>query len=114
MKVLVPKKVAEAFDYYKETCKNMSKDTLDLTLMAIPFSPFSKGNGQALILKEFAKESPTLYLQAIANGYEPTIDIKEEVAEMITNWLNKPYVGNEKRDIESFAKMVTTYFKQNL
>ncbi|MCR1835001.1 hypothetical protein NSA56_11400 [Oceanobacillus caeni] len=114
MKVLVPKKVAEAFDYYKETCKNMSKDTLDLTLMAIPFSPFSKGNGQALILKEFAKESPTLYLQAIANGYEATIDLEEEVEQLLSLWLNKGYVGDEKANVRNFAKVITNHIKQNL
>ncbi|APC48978.1 hypothetical protein BME96_12595 [Virgibacillus halodenitrificans] len=111
MRVLVPKKVAEALDYHKEICKGMSPDTIDMILMSIPFSTV---HGHALVLKQFAKQKPTLYLQAIANDYEPIVDIEEEVEQMLTDWLNKKYVDDEKTDVKNFARVVTNHIKQKL
>src|SRR5690606_18152818 len=103
-----PGEVAEALDYYKERFENMTVDSMNLTLMAIPFSTV---HGPALILKNFAKKHPKKYLHALVSGYRPVIDVEKEVARMIKNWLNKPYVGDVEKDIQDFAKMVVAYFK---
>src|SRR5699024_4598824 len=107
--VKVPKEVATACDYHKNMWGGMSEDSHNLTFMAIPFSAVS---GHALILRNYAKEHPTDYARALANGYEPEINVQDELAQMITMWLNKEYVGDEKKDIQNFAKMVTKYLQQ--
>lgn len=111
MEVKVPENVAIALDYHKETCKNMTEDTLNLMLIAVPFSTV---HGRAATIKDYATKHPTTYIKAIANGYEPEINVQDELTEMITVWLNKPYVDDEKRDVKNFAKMVTKYFQQQL
>lgn len=106
----IPKEVAAAFDYHKELWKSTSDDSKALAFMAIPFSTVG---GHALVLQNYAKKYPAAYAKAIANGYEAEINVHDELAEMIDMWLNKPYVGDEKRDVENFARMVTKYFRQN-
>ncbi len=108
--IKVPYEVAKAFDYHKELWSGMTRDDMNLMFMAIAISPV---HGQALILKEFAQKNPSSYVQALANDYVAERNFEKEVTEMIDLWLNKPYVGDEKRDINNFAKMVTKYFRQN-
>ncbi|KNE19692.1 hypothetical protein [Virgibacillus pantothenticus] len=106
MVVRVPKEVAEAFDYFKRVCPN--EDIRNLTFMAIPYSAIK---GKGAVLKEFAQSYPTDYIKAISNGYLPIVDVQKEVEDMINEWLEKPYVDGEKKDIERFAAMITNYFQ---
>ncbi|GGJ51224.1 hypothetical protein [Virgibacillus salexigens] len=107
MPVRVPKKVAEAFDYHRELLEGMSEESKVLMFMSIPSS---RVRGRALILKEFANKYPITFLDAVRNGYEAEIDIQAELSQMLTLWLEKPYVGNEQEDINNFAHMVTKLF----
>lgn len=109
MRMKVPPEVAEAFQYHENQWKNMSKDSINLMFMAIPCTTV---HGKALVLKNFAQRNPSVYLYALVNGYVPEIDTERELTEMITAWLDKPYVGNEKRDISDFARMVVKYFER--
>ena len=45
------------------------------------------------------------------DGYLPIVDVQKEVEDMINEWLEKPYVDGEKKDIERFAAMITNYFQ---
>lgn len=109
MRVKVPKEVAEAFDFHHECLNGMSDDEKTLMFMTIPSA---RVRGKATILRNFAMENPCKYIEALINGYEPEINIQDELSNMITLWLNKPYVGNEQEDIENFAHMVTKLFQQ--
>ncbi|WP_337970118.1 hypothetical protein [Virgibacillus salexigens] len=110
MPVRVPKKVAEAFDYYHELWEGMSEENKVLMFMSIPSSRVE--GRRALILKEFANKYPITFLDAVRNGYEAEIDIQAELSQMITLWLEKQYVGNEQEDINNFAHMVTKLFQK--
>ncbi|MCG3418987.1 hypothetical protein [Oceanobacillus jordanicus] len=107
--VKLPKDVANALDFHYNQWKTMSRDSINLMLMAIPVSMV---HGPAQIIKEYAKDNPTTYLRAILHGYIPEIDLSSELEKMIKVWLDKPYVDNEQRDISNFAKMVTKLFQQ--
>ncbi|UUG68577.1 hypothetical protein YPHTV1_00015 [Halomonas phage YPHTV-1] len=106
--VKVPKEVAEAFDHFKKEWQTMSRDSINLMFMTIPAVTV---HGQALVLKKYAHDQPTNYLKALVNDYIPEFNPEEEIEQMITTWLNKPYVGDEQRDVKEFAKMVVSYFK---
>lgn len=112
MRMIVPVKVAKAFDYHKKMWKIMNPSDINLMFMAIPFARVS--DRQTLILKKFAHQNPTLYLNAVLHGYKGHPSLEEELAEMISDWLDKPYVNDEKRDIEQFAEKVTNFFQQQL
>lgn len=107
-KVIIPRKVANALDeFLRDFCK-LSAEDVALMLMAIPSM---NTNGYTKILKEFAVENPLLYLQAITNGYEVELSIREELEDMLTTWLNKPYEDNEEKDIRDFARKIENYFQ---
>lgn len=111
MKVFIPKEVADALDFHREELwKHLDQNTVDHMLMYIPSS--LNVTEQTLILKKFANENPSTYLQAIANGYEPIRDLKEEVAQMLSDWMNTGYVEDEQTDIKNFANLVTDYIQQ--
>lgn len=112
MTVKVPEKVAESLDKLHRELHYLSEDDRNMMCLMIPGIQV---HGYAEIVKRFAKKEPTLYIKALANGYEPeTKNTREqEVAQMITAWLDKPYVNDEKTDIENFAKMVVKYFEVN-
>lgn len=109
MKVKIPKKVADALDYHKNLWTLMSPADRDLMLMSIPFALV---HGQSLIIKNFAKENPSLYLQALANGYEPIMDIREELAQMLNEWLDKPYADVKGKDIQEFADTIVNHIQK--
>ncbi|QBP06990.1 hypothetical protein [Virgibacillus phage Mimir87] len=108
--VKVPYEVAKAFEHHESMWIGMTRDDMNLMFMSIALNPVH-GN-EALILKNFAHKNPSKYVSALANGYIYGRNFEKEVAEMIELWLNKSYVGDEKRDIEDFARMVTSYFQQ--
>lgn len=109
--IRVPKKVADALDYYKQNTP--TQDSLKISLMAIPFLvPSNTPNDHSLVLREFALKQPGEYLQAITNGYVPIINTREELANMINDWLNKPYKDGEQKDIKQFANKIFDFIKQ--
>lgn len=107
-KVLIPRKVANAFDEFLRAFCKLSAEDVALMLMAIPSMNTS---GNTKILKNFALENPLLYLQAIVNGYEAKISIQEELEDMLAAWLSKPYEDNEEQDIREFARKIENYFQ---
>lgn len=112
-KAELPREVFEAFQRIKRSWRNLvSEDDLNLLLLNINLYGTS---GDTLILKEFAKEHPTEYIKALANGYKPKTDnINEEVSDMIQEWVNTEYVADEATDALLFAERLTSFYKQKL
>ncbi|UOQ85673.1 hypothetical protein [Gracilibacillus salinarum] len=109
-KVKVPKEVAEAFAFYEKQLETMPKKTVHFVLMAVPFSIV---HGPAEVLKRFASNDPTQYLQAILQGYEARIDIEDELTAMITEWLNEPYYqDNEREDVKMLVNSIIGHLQK--
>ena len=66
MAVSVPVEVANALNHFYTKWSNMSKDSINLMFMAIPFTQVSD---EALVLKTYAKAHPTKYLDALVYDY---------------------------------------------
>ncbi|MGP4038351.1 hypothetical protein ACTWP4_00370 [Gracilibacillus sp. D59] len=107
--VKVPKEVAEAFSYHEQQFRNMPKATLHFVLMGIPFSVV---HGQALVLKQYANSHPTQYLQAVLHGYVYKLDTKQELANMIEEWLNTPYEGTSREEVQMLADKIVNHFQK--
>lgn len=112
-KVLLPQEVYEAFERIKNSwAKHLNKD--DFISMLLNVNTYGT-TGDALVLKKFAATNPYEYVKALANGYKPAqSNIKDEVSQMIHEWLNVEYVDNEKKDIQLFAEKLTNFYKQKL
>lgn len=107
-KVLVPEKVYRAFENTKRAMSHIDSDQLNVLFLNI----FTVGNvGDLKILKEYAKQNPTKYLQCLVCGY--TLDKQEVLRNMLTEWLSDPYVEDEEKDIEIFAERLTQFFYHN-
>jgi hypothetical protein len=114
LKVPLPKEVFEAFERLKRTWGQIAtQDEMNQILMnAVFIAQF----GDLLVLKQYALKHPTNYMKAIVNGYtlENTDQLTEEVTQMINQWIDTPYDGDEKKDIRLFAEKLTDYYKQKL
>ncbi len=108
MTVLVNQEVYQAFESLKVRLSNMAnKDEINLLFLSI----FNNANGQSdevKVLREFAINYPTKYLHALVYGY--SLDKMDVLKNMIRDWLDKPYVENEEKDIELFAERLTQFF----
>lgn len=85
----------------------------EIKLLLFTSIPIAK-NGDQLTLRKFALQNPVAYFQAVANGFdieEP--NQTEQVANMISNWMNEPY-GNEdvEENIKTFAGKITDFFSK--
>ncbi len=107
-KVLVPKDVAKALDENFKLLEFKTEQNRILSFMALPFS---KTGGANEVLEKFALKYPEKYMKAVLNGYEPHIDSATEIANVIELWLNKPYEGGERNDIERLANLITKHFQ---
>lgn len=110
-KAVLPLEVYEAFTRlereWKKYLDKKSIDLLLLTLMSV------HAVGDALVLKRFALENATTYLQAILNGYcKEEKSTEKAVATIIDNWLDAPHLGSKEEDIRAVAKEITIYFKE--
>jgi len=112
-KVEVPYEVYRAFENLKRSWRNLLPEK-EAALLFLNVG-FVAQTGDMLILKEYSQKEPINYIRALANGCVPSRKeqlIKEQLTEMIQHWLDKPYVGDEKRDVEHFASQITQFFKQ--
>lgn len=109
MKVKVPREVYEAFEHQKNLFCNLDINNQIRLFMAIPSA---RVHGQSKILKDYADKCPVDYIYALIHGCEPRIDTKDELAKMLKDWLDKPYVENEQVDIEEFAETIVGFFEQ--
>lgn len=110
--VTVPVEVAKALDELYKISQWNKPDDINLLLLMIPNMPVVVG--PAVELKLFAREHPTTYIQAIANGYIAKRNLHQEVSDMINDWMNEPYVGNTQKDIEMFAKRLIDKLQKQL
>jgi len=108
-KAIVPKNVAQALDLHKMTWRKDSRNSQILQFMALPFTEL-KGTA-AEILINFALKEPATYMQAVLYGYEPRMETASDVADVIELWMAKPYVDDERKDIERLAGVITKHFQ---
>jgi len=100
--VIVPAEVAEAFKFYERPYGRFDREQQRLLLMLMPNSPTIPGH-PAHVLKEFALNCPTRFMEAILYGCKPHIDIKEEVSSLLNDWLNQQRNGDGQVDVGRFA-----------
>ncbi|QXE02801.1 hypothetical protein [Terribacillus sp. DMT04] len=108
-KAIVPKQVAQALDLHKLVWDKASSKTQALQFMALPFSEV-KGTAVET-LRKYAIKEPETYMQAVLYGYEPRIENEKDLANVIEIWMAKPYVDDERKDIEQFAGVITKHFQ---
>lgn len=112
-KVEVPYEVYCAFKNLERSWRNLLTEK-EKALLFLNVGFVAK-TGDMLILKEYSQKEPINYIKALANGCVPSRKeqlIKEQLTEMIQHWLDQPYVGNEREDIEHFATQITQFFYQ--
>lgn len=108
-KAIVPKQVAQALDLHKMTWEKVSSKTQALQFMALPFSGVKGTAAETLI--NYAIKEPETYMHAVLYGYEPRIEDETDLANVIEIWMAKPYVDDERRDIERLAGIISKHFQ---
>jgi len=110
-KVEVPYEVYRAFENLKRSWRNLLPEK-EAALLFLNVG-FVAQTGDMLILKEYSQKEPINYIKALANGCVPSNKeklIKRQLTVMIQNWLDKPYVLDEKMDVENFAQEIINFF----
>jgi hypothetical protein len=112
-KVELPLDVYNAFENLKRTWgRLLKKEEMDVIFLNITHIAQV---GDAVVLKKYALENATKYIQAVANGYElnSTDKLICQVDMMLNIWLEEPYEDEEK-DRYNFAKDITEFIKSQL
>jgi hypothetical protein len=108
-KAIVPKQVAQALDLHFSLWKGQTQNAMLLQFMAVTLTDLG---GTTAILRNFALKDPATYMHAVLYGYEPRIEDEKDLANVIEIWMAKPYVDDERKDIEQFAGVITKHFQQ--
>lgn len=99
--VTVPAHVAEAFDYHRKAWRSLDFERSKILFMLLPAN--GAANPYTETLKQYALKCPTHYMKAILYGYKPQVDLKTEIAEILDDWLNKPWREGKQTELERIA-----------
>jgi hypothetical protein len=108
-KVEVPLEVYNALENLKRAWRNLLPPE-DLNFILLNIQEVGQ-YGDGLILKRYARDNPTKYVKALANGYIPEARdrVADDVKKFLSQWLEDYGASDDPEAQQEFANKVTLY-----